>query len=69
VLRALASAIPDDQRVVVIEDTSELHLQKPNLLSVECQTDTFKASITFDDLLKSALRWRGNVIRLKILSP
>jgi pilus assembly protein CpaF len=64
VLRALASAIPDDQRVVVIEDTSELHLQKPNLLSVECQTDTFKASITFDDLLKSALRWRPDRIIL-----
>ena len=47
VLRALATAIPEEQRIVVIEDTSELHLQKPNLLSVECQTDTFKASITF----------------------
>jgi pilus assembly protein CpaF len=64
VLRALASAIPDDQRVVVIEDTSELHLAKPNLLAVECQTDTFKASITFDDLLKSALRWRPDRIIL-----
>ena len=63
-LRALATAIPDDQRIVVIEDTSELHLQKPNLLSVECQTDTFKASITFDDLLKSALRWRPDRIIL-----
>ena len=64
VLRALAAAIPDDQRIVVIEDTSELHLQKPNLLSVECQTDTFKASITFDDLLKSSLRWRPDRIIL-----
>ncbi len=64
VLRALASAIPDDQRIVVIEDTSELHLQKPNLLAVECQTDTFKANITFDDLLKSALRWRPDRIIL-----
>jgi pilus assembly protein CpaF len=64
VLRALATAIPDDQRIVVIEDTSELHLQKPILLSVECQTDTFKASITFDDLLKSALRWRPDRIIL-----
>jgi pilus assembly protein CpaF len=64
VLRALATAIPDDQRIVVIEDTSELHLRKPNLLSVECQTDTFKASITFDDLLKSALRWRPDRIIL-----
>src|SRR6202789_1280305 len=64
VLRALAAAIPEEQRIVVIEDTSELHLQKPNLLSVECQTDTFKASITFDDLLKSALRWRPDQIIL-----
>jgi pilus assembly protein CpaF len=64
VLRALASAIPEDQRIVVIEDTSELHLHKLNLLAVECQTDTFKASITFDDLLKSALRWRPDRIIL-----
>jgi pilus assembly protein CpaF len=64
VLRALAAAIPDDQRVVVIEDTSELHLHKPNLLSAECQTDTFKASISFDDLLKSSLRWRPDRIIL-----
>ncbi len=64
VLRALAAAIPEEQRIVVIEDTSELHLQKPNLLSVECQTDTFKASISFDDLLKSALRWRPDRIIL-----
>ena len=64
VLRALAAAIPDEQRVVVIEDTSELHLHKPNLLSAECQTDTFKASISFDDLLKSSLRWRPDRIIL-----
>lgn len=64
VLRALAASIPDVQRIVVIEDTSELCLQKPNLLSVECQTNTFKASITFDDLLKSALRWRPDRIIL-----
>jgi pilus assembly protein CpaF len=62
VLRALAAAIPEDQRIVVIEDTSELHLQQPNLLAAECQTDTFKATITFDDLLKSALRWRPDRI-------
>jgi len=63
-LRILATAIPEDQRVVVIEDTAELHLQKPNLLAVECQADTFKASISFDDLLKSALRWRPDRIIL-----
>ena len=64
ILRVLANAIPEDQRIVVIEDTSELHIQKPNMLAVECQTDTFKTSITFDDLLKSALRWRPDRIIL-----
>ncbi len=63
-LRILANAIPEPERIVVIEDTSELHIQKPNILAVECQTDTFKANITFDDLLKSALRWRPDRIIL-----
>ena len=60
----MAQAIPDEERIVVIEDTSELRIQKPNVLAVECQTDTFKARITFDDLLKSALRWRPDRIIL-----
>ena len=64
VLRVLANAIPEEQRIVVIEDTSELHIKKPNMLAVECQTDTFKANVTFDDLLKSALRWRPDRIIL-----
>lgn len=63
-LRILANAIPDSERIVVIEDTSELGIQKPNILATECQTDTFKAKITFDDLLKSALRWRPDRIIL-----
>src|SRR6202789_1710633 len=64
VLRVLANAIPEEQRIVVIEDTSELHIKKPNMLAVECQTDTFKANVTSDDLLKSALRWRPDRIIL-----
>ena len=63
-LQILADFIPDHDRIVVIEDTSELQIQKPNILAVECQTDTFKANITFDDLLKSALRWRPDRIIL-----
>jgi len=63
-LNILAQAIPDSERIVVIEDTSELRIQKPNVLAVECQTDTFKARISFDDLLKSALRWRPDRIIL-----
>jgi pilus assembly protein CpaF len=63
-LNVLAQAIPEHERIVVIEDTSELRIQKPNTLAVECQKDTFKANITFDDLLKSALRWRPDRIIL-----
>jgi len=63
-LRILADFIPEQDRIVVIEDTSELHIEKPNILAVECQTDTFKANISFDDLLKSALRWRPDRIIL-----
>ncbi|WP_035351411.1 CpaF family protein [Edaphobacter aggregans] len=63
-LRILADAIPAHQRIVVIEDTVELAIKKPNILAVECQTDTFKSVISFDDLLKSALRWRPDRIIL-----
>jgi energy-coupling factor transporter ATP-binding protein EcfA2 len=36
-LRILADFIPDHDRIVVIEDTSELHIQKPNIVPAECQ--------------------------------
>lgn len=61
-LNILAQAIPEEERIVVIEDTTELRIQKPNVLAAECQTDTFNARIAFDDLLKSALRWRPDRI-------
>jgi pilus assembly protein CpaF len=63
-LNVLAQAIPDEERIVVIEDTAELRIQKPNVMAVECQSDTFKARISFDDLLRSALRWRPDRIIL-----
>ena len=63
-LNILAQAIPEQERIIVIEDTAELRIEKPNVLAVECQTDTFKARISFDDLLKSALRWRPDRIIL-----
>ena len=63
-LNVLAQAIADEERIVVIEDTAELRIQKPNVMAVECQSDTFKARISFDDLLRSALRWRPDRIIL-----
>ena len=63
-LNILAQAIPSQERIVIIEDTSELAIQKPNILAVECQTDTHKSPVSFEDLLKGALRWRPDRIIL-----
>ncbi len=63
-LRILADAIPDDERILVIEDTPELQIVKPNIVPVASQTNTFKASVSFDDLLKGALRFRPDRIIL-----
>jgi pilus assembly protein CpaF len=63
-LRILANAIPEQKRILVIEDTPELHIRKPNILPTECRTDTFKAKVALDELLKSALRWRPDRIIL-----
>jgi pilus assembly protein CpaF len=63
-LNILAQSIPSHQRIVIIEDTAELSIQKPNVLAAECQTDTYKSPVSFDDLLKSALRWRPDRIIL-----
>jgi len=63
-LNILAQSIPSRERIVIIEDTTELAIQKPNVLAVECQTDTYKSPVSFEDLLKSALRWRPDRIIL-----
>jgi pilus assembly protein CpaF len=63
-LNILGQSIPDHERIVVIEDTAELRIEKPNILPVECQLDTHRQQVTFDDLLKAALRWRPDRIIL-----
>ena len=63
-LNILAQSIPSSERIVIIEDTAELSIQKPNILAVECQTDTYKSPVSFEDLLRSALRWRPDRIIL-----
>jgi pilus assembly protein CpaF len=63
-LNILAQAISAVERIVIIEDTAELAIQKPNILAVECQADTYKSPVSFDDLLRSALRWRPDRIIL-----
>jgi pilus assembly protein CpaF len=61
-LNVLAQAIPDDERIVTIEDTAELLIEKPNIVGFECQTDTYKEPISFEKLLKMALRCRPDRI-------
>lgn len=63
-LNALTDFVPASERLVVIEDTSELRINKPNVLAAECRTDAHVGQVTFDDLLKAALRWRPDRIIL-----
>ena len=63
-LNVLADAIPEDERIFVIEDTAELYIRKPHVVSAEAQTDTHKHAVTFEDLLKAALRHRPDRILL-----
>jgi Flp pilus assembly CpaF family ATPase len=61
-LGVLADAIPDHERILLIEDTAELQIRKPHIVSTESQTDTHHGQITFDDLLKALLRHRPDRI-------
>jgi len=62
ILNVLADFIPEDERILVIEDTAELHIRKPHVVTAESQTDTHKSAVTFDDLLKAVLRHRPDRI-------
>jgi pilus assembly protein CpaF len=61
-LGTMADAIPEHERILLIEDTAELHIRKPHLVSTESQLDTHRNDITFDDLLKAVLRHRPDRI-------
>ena len=61
-LNVLADAIPEEDRILIIEDTAELHIRKPHIVSAESQTDTHRNQVTFDDLLKAVLRHRPDRI-------
>jgi pilus assembly protein CpaF len=59
-LNILADFIPDDDRLVVIEDTAEIHIRKPNLVRFEArrQQGPKIPAVTIRDLLKASLRHR-----------
>src|SRR5580704_4182151 len=63
-LRILANSIPDNERILVIEDTPELQIRKPNIVAAGSQTSTYKTNVSFDELLKDTLRFRPDRIIL-----
>lgn len=63
-LNALADGIPNEERIFVIEDTAEIRLKKPHVVSSESQSNTHKEEVSFDTLLKAALRHRPDRIIL-----
>src|SRR5690554_4312708 len=63
-LNTLASAIPDTQRIVTIEDAAELKLAHRNLIALEARPANAegKGQISIRDLLVNALRMRPDRI-------
>jgi pilus assembly protein CpaF len=68
-LNALAALIPAGDRIAVIEETAEIHLDKPNLLRFEARRaqaplgqETPLPPVTIADLLRATLRHRPDRI-------
>lgn len=60
ILNILTDFIPEERRLLVIEDTAEIHIRKPNVVRFEArrkQADNIPA-VTIRDLLKASLRHR-----------
>jgi len=59
-LNTLSSFIPNDQRIVTIEDAAELQLQQEHVVRLETRPPNIegKGAITATDLLRNALRMR-----------
>lgn len=59
-LNTLSSFIPNDQRVITIEDAAELQLQQDHVVRLETRPPNIegKGGVTATDLVKNALRMR-----------
>lgn len=64
-LNALAGFIADEDRIVLIEDTSEIQIDKPNLVRLEARREQPNLpAVTIRDLLRATLRHRPDRIIL-----
>jgi pilus assembly protein CpaF len=64
-LNALAGFIPDEERIVILEDTSEIQIEKPNLVRLEARKGQADLpAVTIRDLLRATLRLRPDRILL-----
>jgi len=63
-LGALALAIPDDERLITIEDAAELRLAKPHVVSLEARPPNVegKGEVSVRELVRNALRMRPDRI-------
>jgi pilus assembly protein CpaF len=62
-LNALGRFIPDDERVLLIEDTAEIRMEHSNLVRFEArQAQNGLAAVAIRDLLKASLRHRPDRI-------
>jgi pilus assembly protein CpaF len=68
-LNALAAHLPEEERIIVIEETAEIHLDKPNLLRLEARRAQAALGqeqplppVTIADLLRASLRHRPDRI-------
>jgi pilus assembly protein CpaF len=64
-LNALAASISDQERIVIIEDTAEIQLDKPNLVRFEARREQPSLpAVTIRDLVRATLRHRPDRILL-----
>src|SRR5919201_19699 len=63
-LNVLSSFLPDDERIVTIEDSAELRLQQPHIVRLESRPSNIegKGEVTVRDLVRNALRVRPDRI-------
>ena len=63
-LNVLSSFIPEDERIITIEDAAELRLQQPHIVRLEYRPPNIEGTgeVTVRDLVRNALRMRPDRI-------